>query len=67
MKPMNTPERLCALRQQMRTTGVHAYLVSGPDPHQSEYLPACWPRREWLGSLTGSAGDMLVPRLAAGL
>jgi Xaa-Pro aminopeptidase len=66
MTPM-IPERLDVLRAQMRRVGVHAYLVPSTDAHQSEYVPACWQRRQWISGFTGSAGDVLVTLDSAGL
>ena len=57
---MNTAAKLDALRAAMRAAKVAAYLVPGTDPHQSEYVPACWERREWLSGFTGSAGEVLA-------
>ena len=54
------PQRLARLRTLMEREGVHAYLIPGTDPHHSEYLPACWKRREWMSGFTGSAGDVAV-------
>src|ERR1043165_6571842 len=51
----------------MRENGVHAYLIPSSDPHQSEYVPACWQRRPWISGFTGSAGDVLVTLRDAGL
>jgi len=61
------PQRLEGLRRLMEMHGVHAYLVPSRDPHQSEYVPACWKRREWISGFTGSAGDVIVTRSRAGL
>ncbi|NKC16303.1 MAG: M24 family metallopeptidase [Gammaproteobacteria bacterium] len=57
---MNTAEKLAALRGRMKAAGVAAYLVPGTDPHQSEYLPACWERRAWVSGFNGSNGELLV-------
>ena len=57
---MTIDARLAALRKAMRKNRLSAYLVPGTDPHQSEYLPECWQRREWLSGFTGSAGELLV-------
>lgn len=57
---MVSADKLGVLRAGMRKAGVQAYLIPGTDPHQSEYLPACWQRREWLSGFTGSAGELLV-------
>lgn len=51
----------------MKKSGVDAYLVPSTDPHQSEYVPDCWQRRQWLSGFTGSAGDLLVTEKTAGL
>jgi Xaa-Pro aminopeptidase len=46
---------------------IHAYFVPSTDPHQSEYVPACWRRRAWLSGFTGSAGDVVITAKMAGL
>jgi len=55
------------LREQMREQGIAAYVVPSTDPHQSEYLPEFWKRRAHISGFTGSAGDVVVTRDAAGL
>jgi Xaa-Pro aminopeptidase len=60
-------KRLVALRHLMARAGIEAYYVPGTDPHQSEYVPACWQRRHWLSGFSGSAGDLVVTRSTAGL
>ncbi len=60
-------QRLAKLRELMAKAGVAAYLVPSTDPHGSEYVPACWQRRQWLSGFTGSAGDVVVTREGAGL
>ena len=57
---MLTREKLAALRRLMKSHKIDAYYVPSVDPHQSEYVPACWQRRAWLSGFTGSAGDLLV-------
>ena len=64
---MTTREKLQALRRLMRRHKLDAYYVPSVDPHQSEYVPACWQRRAWLSGFTGSAGDLLVTARWAGL
>jgi Xaa-Pro aminopeptidase len=59
--------RLDDLRRLMKRHRIHAYLVPGSDPHQSEYVPECWKRRAFLTGFTGSAGDALVTVKSAGL
>ena len=53
-------QRLTSLRQLMRTHGVSHYLVPSADPHQGEYVPTWWRRREAISGFTGSAGSALV-------
>ncbi len=63
---MTTRDKLAALRSLMKKHRLDAYYVPSVDPHQSEYVPACWRRRGWLSGFTGSAGDLLVTaRMAA--
>ncbi len=64
---MTTKEKLAALRKHMRKEGLSAYLIPSTDPHQSEYVPACWRRREFISGFTGSAGDVVVTLREAGL
>ncbi len=64
---MLTRHKVSALRALMRKHGADAYYVPSVDPHQSEYVPACWQRRGWLSGFTGSAGDLLVTARKAGL
>jgi Xaa-Pro aminopeptidase len=60
-------DKLTALREVMKRHGVEAYLVPSTDPHQSEYLPEVWKRRQFISGFTGSAGDALVTVNQAGL
>ncbi len=64
---MQTRDKLSALRRLMKSHRLDAYYVPSVDPHQSEYVPACWQRRGWLSGFTGSAGDLLVTARKAGL
>jgi Xaa-Pro aminopeptidase len=52
--------RVRALREQMKKARLAAYLVPSTDPHQSEYTPAYWQRRQWVSGFTGSVGDLVV-------
>jgi Xaa-Pro aminopeptidase len=56
-----------AVRLLMKRHRVQAYLVPSADPHQSEYVPECWKRRQFLTGFSGSAGDALVTLKTAGL
>jgi Xaa-Pro aminopeptidase len=62
-----TADRVEALRRLMEKHQVDAYIVPGTDPHQSEYLPKLWLRRPFISGFTGSAGDVIITRDAAGL
>jgi Xaa-Pro aminopeptidase len=53
-------ERLSLLRKNMKDNGISAYLLPGKDPHQSEYLPEHWKRRQFLSGFTGSFGNIAV-------
>jgi Xaa-Pro aminopeptidase len=60
-------EQLGRLRREMKRRRIQAYLVPSADPHQSEYVPACWKRRQYITGFSGSAGDAVVTLVRAGL
>ena len=60
-------ERVEKLRSLITENNMHAYLIPGTDPHQSEYIPAPWRRREWISGFTGSAGDVVISLEKGGL
>lgn len=60
-------ERISALRQMMSRNGWDAVVVSGSDPHASEYPAPRWKQVEWLTGFTGEAGDVVITRDHAGL
>ena len=60
-------ERVEALRALMRERGWDAVIVSGSDPHSSEYPAPRWKQVEWLSGFTGEAGDVVVTADHAGL
>ena len=60
-------ERISALRQIMAANGWDAVVVSGSDPHSSEYPAPRWKQVEWLTGFTGEAGDVVVTMDHAGL
>ena len=64
---MTPKEKVAALRAQMKSNNVEAFIVYSADPHMSEYLPAEWRERTWLSGFTGSAGFVVVTMDAAGL
>ncbi len=64
---MTTDEKINALRGEMASCGLDAYLIPSSDPHQSEYVAEHWKVREWLSGFTGSAGILIVTKDHAGL
>ena len=57
---MTIVEKLSLLREIMERDNLDAYIVSGTDPHNSEYLPAAWKQREWISGFTGSFGNPIA-------
>ena len=45
-------ERIAALRQMMARKGWDAVVISGSDPHASEYPSPRWKQVEWLTGFT---------------
>jgi len=67
MMAMNIKDKLLQLRTLMREKGIDAYIVTGSDPHLSEYLPDYWKARQWASGFTGSFGNVVVTQDKAGL
>ena len=59
--------RVEALRGLMRENGWDIVIITGSDPHASEYPAARWKQVEWLSGFTGEAGDLVVTKDHAGL
>lgn len=60
-------KRIENLRALMRAKAWDAVILTGSDPHGSEY-PACrWKQVEWLTGFTGEAGDVVITLDHAGL
>ena len=59
--------RVEALRALMRERGWDAVVISGSDPHSSEYPAPRWKQVEWISGFTGEAGDVVVTASHAGL
>lgn len=59
--------RIAALRRLMAGRGWDAVIITGTDPHSSEYPAARWKQVEWLSGFTGEAGDIVVTMDHAGL
>lgn len=61
------PERVASLRETMIQKKIDAYIITGSDPHLSEYPADRWRSREWISGFTGSAGTVVVTANKAGL
>lgn len=51
----------------MARNGWDAVVISGSDPHSSEYPAPRWKQIEWLTGFTGEAGDVVITADHAGL
>jgi Xaa-Pro aminopeptidase len=60
-------ERIETLRNMMAANGWDAVVMTGSDPHNSEYPAPRWKQVEWLTGFTGEAGDVVVTADHAGL
>ena len=60
-------ERVAQIRRMMCANGWDAVVISGSDPHGSEYPAPRWKQVEWVSGFTGEAGDMVVTEDHAGL
>jgi Xaa-Pro aminopeptidase len=61
------PIDLDAFRSAFADAGMNAYLVTGTDPHISEYPPEKWETRRYFTGFTGSAGRVAITAELAGL
>ena len=59
--------RIAALRALMHENGWDIVILTGSDPHESEYPALRWKQVEWLSGFTGEAGDLVITRDHAGL
>ena len=59
--------RVERLRRLMAERGWDAVIITGSDPHSSEYPALRWKQVEWLSGFTGEAGDLVVTADHAGL
>ena len=60
-------QRIERLRGLMRSRNWDAVLITGGDPHCSEYPAERWKQVRWLSGFTGEAGDLVVTLDHAGL
>ncbi len=59
--------RVEQLRRIMAERGWDAVIITGSDPHSSEYPALRWKQVEWLSGFTGEAGDLVITADHAGL
>lgn len=59
--------RVGQLRHIMSIKGWDAVIITGSDPHCSEYPASRWKQVEWISGFTGEAGDIVVTADHAGL
>ena len=60
-------QRIEELRSMMRARDWDAVILTGSDPHHSEYPAERWKQVQWLTGFTGEAGDVVVTLDHAGL
>ncbi len=64
---MTNPEKLTAIREQMKANGVDAYIIPSADPHISEYLPSHYKCIPFVTGFTGSVSTVVITANFAGL
>ena len=60
-------DRIAQVREMMERNGWDAIVVSGSDPHSSEYPAPRWQQVKWLSGFTGEAGDLVITHDHAGV
>ena len=61
------PERLAALREEMKRRNIDIYVVPTADFHESEYVGEYFKARRFITGFTGSAGIVVITLTEAGL
>ena len=64
---MNVIERVASLRCLMLEKNIDAFIISGTDPHLSEYIPDYWQSRAWISGFSGSYGKVAITQTRAAL
>lgn len=59
--------RVEAIREMMSSRGWDAVVITGSDPHNSEYPSLRWKQVEWVSGFSGEAGDIVITEDHAGL
>lgn len=60
-------QRVEAIRRLMARAGWDAVIITGTDPHGSEYPSTRWKQVQWVSGFTGEAGDVVITGDHAGL
>ncbi len=64
---MTYPEKLSAIREQMKADGIAAYIIPSADPHISEYLPNHYKCISFATGFKGSVSTVVITADFAGL
>ena len=59
---MNVFDRIISQRVIMFKNDIDAVIISGTDPHLSEYVPDAWRSREWISGFSGSYGKVAITK-----
>jgi Xaa-Pro aminopeptidase len=65
--PGAAPERVQALRRELKARKLDGFLIPHSDEHQDEFLPPAAERLRWLTGFSGSAGSAIVLEKEAAL
>ena len=60
------PQRLSALRREMKARGIDIYVIPTADYHGSEYVGEHFKARQFITGFTGSAGTAVITLTEAG-
>ena len=60
-------DRVNQIRELMKQSGWDAVVISGADPHASEYFAPRWQQVKWVSGFTGEAGELVITADHAGL
>lgn len=55
-------ERVKTLREELKSNNLDAYIITGTDPHQSEYVAPYWRDRNYISGFSGSAGTVVITK-----
>ncbi|MDR2424186.1 MAG: aminopeptidase P family protein [Prevotellaceae bacterium] len=59
--------RLQALRNELKLRSIDAIIITGNDPHFSEYPANRWKYRKWISGFSGTAGTLTITQTDAAL